>query len=56
MSGFLIALLVALGSSTWIYTKMMKTSGGITKNALTVAAIGGFFIFIIILTITNILQ
>lgn len=56
MSSFLIALLVALGASTWIYTKMMKTSGGLTKNAITVAAVCGVIILIFVFSIANILQ
>jgi uncharacterized membrane protein YdjX (TVP38/TMEM64 family) len=49
MSGFLIAFLLALGGGTWIYTKLMRSSGGLTKEAVTAAAVAGVLIFIIVL-------
>lgn len=55
MSGFLISFLFALGAGTWIYTKMMKSTGGITKNALVVAGVVAFIIFLFLLTLTSML-
>ncbi len=48
MNSALIAFLVAIGGGTWIYTKMMKSSGGLTKNALIVAGIAGFLLFLVL--------
>lgn len=46
MSGVAIALLASLGAGTWIYTKMMRSTGGITQNALIVAGTSAFIIFL----------
>lgn len=48
----MIALLVGLGSSAWIYGKMMKNNG-LTQNALIVAGVGGIFVFVIVLIVAN---
>ncbi len=53
MSIILISLLIALSASAWIYSKLMRSTGGITKNALTAAGIAGSLIFVILLVITN---
>lgn len=49
----MIALLVGLGASAWIYSKMMRKTGGITQSALIVAAIGGVFVFLVLLIAVN---
>jgi hypothetical protein len=41
-----VALLFAAGVSTWIYTKIMRTTGGNTKNSLVASAIIFIFSFI----------
>lgn len=56
MSNFLIAFLAALGATVWIYSKMMKSTGGITKNAIIVSGIIGFIIFIFLITIINMIS
>ncbi len=53
MGNGLIAFLVAVSASAWIYSKMMRSTGGITQNAIIVAAIGGVFIFVIVLVVAN---
>lgn len=44
-----IALVAAVGAGGWIYAKMYRSSGGDNKSALTVASIGGFIAFLLIL-------
>jgi hypothetical protein len=41
MGPFLTALMLSAGAGTWIYTKMIRSTGGNTQSALTVAAISG---------------
>jgi hypothetical protein len=41
-----VALLFGAGVSVWVYTKVMRTTGGNTKNALVVSAIIFVFSFI----------
>lgn len=47
MSNAFIALLLALGSSAWIYSKLMRTTGNNTRSAITVAVVSGLFIFFV---------
>ncbi len=56
MTIFFIALLTALGGGVWIYTKAMKYTGGITKNALIVAAMGAFLLFLIVWSVLGALD
>jgi 4-amino-4-deoxy-L-arabinose transferase-like glycosyltransferase len=51
MSNVLIGLLAGLSIAVWIYTKIMRRTGGNTKNSLVTAGILGFFAFIIVFTI-----
>jgi len=53
MSNFLLALLISASASVWIYSKLMRNTGGVTKNALTAAAISGALIFVIVLIVAN---
>lgn len=53
MSNALLALLVAIGSAGWIYSKMMKKSGGLTQNALIVSGVIGLFVFFVVLVIAS---
>lgn len=55
MSAALISFLFALGASTWIYTKVMKSSGGLTQNSLIVAGVSGLLIFFISLGVLSLL-
>lgn len=55
MSNAFIAFLVALGVGGWVYAKMMKTSGGLTKNALTVAGVIAGILFLILFSAMNML-
>ncbi len=47
MSNAFVALLLALGASAWIYSKLMRTTGNNTRSALTAAVICGLLIFFI---------
>lgn len=50
-SNALIAFLVAGGLATWIYTKMLRQTGGNTQNALIGAAVSGGIIFLVVITL-----
>lgn len=47
MSNAFIALLLALGSSAWIYSKLMRSTGNNTRSAVAAAAISGVLIFFV---------
>ncbi|MCA9347780.1 hypothetical protein KC867_00040 [Candidatus Saccharibacteria bacterium] len=53
MSNVMVAFLFSLGASAWIYTKMMKSNGGQTKSALTVAGVVAFILFLFLLTVLD---
>ena len=48
-----VALLFAIGAGTWVYTKVMRSTGGNTQNAAIVACVAGIFAFIALLLILN---
>jgi predicted ABC-type exoprotein transport system permease subunit len=48
MSNFVIALLFALGSGAWIYSRLMRTTGNNKKNSLIAAIIAGAVICLIL--------
>lgn len=48
MSNALIALLVSLGGCAWVYGKMMRKTGNNNQSALTVTAMLGVFMFVIV--------
>jgi hypothetical protein len=52
-SGVAIGIIVALSSSTWVYTKTMRRTGNNNKSSITTAAIAGFFAFVIIVTLVK---
>ena len=49
MSNTFIALLLTIGASTWIYSKLMRTTGNNTRSSLITAAVSGVLIFIVAL-------
>jgi hypothetical protein len=53
MSNLLIAFLLAVGSGGWIYGKMYRASGGLSKQALIVAGVSGVVILLISWSILN---
>lgn len=50
---FFIALIVAISVGTWVYTRVMRTSGNNTKGSLTVAGIVGGFAFLVIFILAH---
>lgn len=40
-----IAMILAIGASTWIYTKLSRSTGGNTQNSAIGAAVLGILIF-----------
>lgn len=46
-----VALMFAAGAGTWVYTKVLRSTGGNTQNALIVAGISGAFAFAIMLIV-----
>lgn len=40
-SNFTIGLLLGAGFAAWVYSKMMRSTGGNTQNALIVAGVAG---------------
>jgi len=55
MGNGLIAFLVAISASVWIYSKVMRSSGNNTKSAVTVAVISGFCIFVVALLLLKLI-
>lgn len=54
MSNFLISLLVAISAGTWVFSKMVKQSGGDRKTSVIVGAIAGILVLIVVkVTIDN---
>ena len=46
-----VALLFTVGASAWIYSKMYRSSGGNTTNALVVTAGAALLLFLFSLTL-----
>ena len=52
MPTFLIALFVALGGGTWIFTKVQRTTGGADpKQSMLFGGIAGVILFILVFII-----
>jgi len=49
MGNGLIAFMVAVGVSVWVYGKIMRSTGSNTKNSLIVAGSAAVIIFIILI-------
>jgi hypothetical protein len=45
---FLVALLVAISTGTWVYTRVIRSTSGNTKSSLIGAGIVGGFAFLVI--------
>jgi len=48
MSNLIIAILFGLGSGTWVYNKLLRTSGNNQKNSLIGAVIVGVLLILIV--------
>ena len=56
MSEFFIALVFAIGSGTWVYTKLQRSSGGAnSKNSFIGAAVVGLLGFIVVFTLIRLI-
>jgi hypothetical protein len=53
MSPFVVGIMLGVGSGVWVYNKLMRSSGGNTKNAATAAGIIGFVAFLFMWMIMN---
>lgn len=53
MAPWIIALLFAIGASTWIYTKIMRITGNNTKSSLITASLSGVLLFFIVLAVVS---
>lgn len=56
MSPILVALMFSSGVGVWVYSKIMRSTGGNTQNSLIVAGITGVIAFVGILIILNIVE
>jgi hypothetical protein len=45
MGAGLIAFLIAVGATAWIYNRFMRTTGNLTQRSFVAAAISGLVIF-----------
>lgn len=51
MSRGLISVLLAIGSSAWVYAQLQRRSGNNTRQSLMAAGIGAVVIFVVIFVI-----
>ena len=55
MGNGLIAFLVAISSAVWIYSRLMRSTGGNTRSSVTASAIAGVIIFVVVLFLAGLL-
>lgn len=53
MSNILVALLLGVGVTTWVYSKLMRNTGGNTQNSIIASGAVGFIAFLIMLIIMS---
>jgi len=53
MSNGIVALLLGIGVTTWVYNKLMNNTGGNTKSSLIAASMIGVVAFVVMLLIMN---
>jgi hypothetical protein len=53
MGNGLLAFLVAISASVWIYSKLMRSTGSNLKNSISGAAVAGIIIFIAVIIIAG---
>ncbi len=52
MNAFVVALLLSIGASTWVYTKLQQRTGyGNTNSALKGTLVTGAIVFVVAFTI-----
>ena len=52
-TNFTIGILLGLGASAWVYSKMMRKTGNNTKTALIVAGVAGAVALLLAVTLLN---
>ena len=55
MGPVVIALLLAVGATTWIYSKFMRTTGNNGRSSIVAAGVAGLFIFGLTWMVANLL-
>lgn len=55
-SPFAISLLTSLSVMAWVYTKALRRTGGNNQNALISAGLAGLAVFVIVMTIVNLVD
>lgn len=51
MGNGLIAFLFSIGTATWVYTKVIRRTGGNTQSTLIVSGAAGVIVFIVMFTV-----
>ncbi len=55
MSNAITGLLFGVGLSAWVYSKMMRQTGGNTKNSVIIAILAGLAGFLLIFSLLGVL-
>jgi len=53
-SNLTIGFLLGVGFAGWVYSKLMRSTGGNTKNSLIVAACAGLAAMVVVITLMGI--
>lgn len=53
MSNITLGFLIGISLAAWVYSKMMRSTGNNTKNALIVATIAGLFGMVLAATLIS---
>jgi hypothetical protein len=53
-SNLTIGFLLGVGFAGWVYSKLMRSTGGNTKNSLIVAACAGVAAMVVVITLMGI--
>jgi hypothetical protein len=56
MSRFVIAFLIGLGASTWLFTRLQRNSGNNTQSSLIGSGFIGLLVFIVVYIILGTLS
>jgi len=55
MGNGLIAFLMAIGASAWVFNKMQRSTGGNTQNSIIVAVAAAIFLFVITILVLGLI-
>lgn len=56
MSSPLVGFLIGIAVAAWVYSKMMRRTGGNIQNSIIIAGIVGFFAFILGVTAMSVVN